>query len=292
MRVGRPDEQRRRARPPRRRAFEAGPGVHRDDRHRRRMPDRLRRPSCRPRTRPPFRRRYHGRPGGAAHHPCSRRARQHQSSPCRRSKVAAPCRCPRSGGARPRSTSSPRGAPTVARSWARWPPWRGWKPAGVAVVGVDSNESSGLRRRPAARGGARLLSRRARSRTPRWRPATRSSRLPVSYFLDADGQVVGAASVPRPCRSLKRWVTAARRGALSGDERPQAATARTHGPAAPVGAGSELGPGSSTPGSTARRRSPKAHPESPPISSAGFSGSSLCSAWAASWRSTSSPRRG
>ena len=75
----------------------------------------------------------------------------------------------------------------------------------VAVVGVDANETSDAN-----------AERCWLPRTPpiRWRrtPAPRSASaylvqaLPVTYFLNARGQVVGAALGPQTVASLHRWV--------------------------------------------------------------------------------------
>jgi cytochrome c biogenesis protein CcmG/thiol:disulfide interchange protein DsbE len=75
----------------------------------------------------------------------------------------------------------------------------------VAVVGVDSNESSDAT-------ATRLLAA-AHATYPvalddSAKVATQYliSALPVSYFLNADGQVVGAAIGPQGVASLDRWV--------------------------------------------------------------------------------------
>jgi thiol-disulfide isomerase/thioredoxin len=75
----------------------------------------------------------------------------------------------------------------------------------VAVVGVDSNESSNA-------AAARLLAQAHATYPlgvdPKAKVATDYlvQALPVSYFLDASGHVVGAALGPQSVTSLERWV--------------------------------------------------------------------------------------
>jgi cytochrome c biogenesis protein CcmG, thiol:disulfide interchange protein DsbE len=84
----------------------------------------------------------------------------------------------------------------VARATSTW----------MAVIGIDSNETSNA-------AATRLLA--AAHATypvvvdPQAKVATRYlvQALPVSYFLNASGQVVGAALGPQTVASLDRWVT-------------------------------------------------------------------------------------
>jgi cytochrome c biogenesis protein CcmG/thiol:disulfide interchange protein DsbE len=81
----------------------------------------------------------------------------------------------------------------------------------VAVVGVDSNESSNT-------AAIKLLT--AAHATypvgldPSAKVATQYlvNALPVSYFVNADGHVVGAALGPQTVASLHRWVARLERG--------------------------------------------------------------------------------
>jgi cytochrome c biogenesis protein CcmG/thiol:disulfide interchange protein DsbE len=85
----------------------------------------------------------------------------------------------------------------------------------VAVVGVDSNESSDA-------AAARLLAQAHATYPvgvdPKAKVATDYlvQALPVTYFLDASGHVVGAALGPQSVTSLERWVDRLERRAGSG----------------------------------------------------------------------------
>ena len=123
---------------------------------------------------------------------------------------------PALGGGDPVSLSAFRGTPVIVNFFASWcrdcqaelgaVATVARRSAGhVAVVGVDSNESSDA-------AATRLLAA-AHATYPvaldnSARVATRYliNALPVSYFLNADGQVVGAALGPQTVTSLDRWV--------------------------------------------------------------------------------------
>jgi cytochrome c biogenesis protein CcmG/thiol:disulfide interchange protein DsbE len=123
---------------------------------------------------------------------------------------------PALGGGDAVSLASFRGTPVIVNFFASWcPNCRGEleamattarRSAGhVAVIGVDSNESSDT-------AAAQLLT--AAHATYRVgldnsaKVATRYliNALPVSYFVNADGRVVGAALGPQTVTSLQRWV--------------------------------------------------------------------------------------
>ncbi len=76
----------------------------------------------------------------------------------------------------------------------------------VAVIGIDSNETS-------VAAAARLLTAAHASYPvvvdPQAKVATQYlvQALPVSYFLNASGRVVGAALGPQTVASLDRWVS-------------------------------------------------------------------------------------
>ena len=75
----------------------------------------------------------------------------------------------------------------------------------VAVVGVDSNESSeaAVTRLLAAAGATYPVAVDARATVA---SEYLVSALPISYFVDAGGRVVGTALGPQTESSLQRWV--------------------------------------------------------------------------------------
>jgi cytochrome c biogenesis protein CcmG/thiol:disulfide interchange protein DsbE len=120
------------------------------------------------------------------------------------------------GGGDAVSLASYRGTPVIVNFFASWCPdcraeldavatvARG-SAGHVAVIGVDSNESSDA--------AATQLLTAAHATYPvgldkSAKVATRYliNALPVSYFVNADGQVVGAALGPQTVTSLQRWV--------------------------------------------------------------------------------------
>jgi hypothetical protein len=76
---------------------------------------------------------------------------------------------------------------------------------GVAVVGVDSNESSeaAVRGLLAAAGATYPVAVDARATVA---SEYLVSALPVSYFVNSGGRVVGAALGPQSASSLRRWI--------------------------------------------------------------------------------------
>ena len=123
---------------------------------------------------------------------------------------------PALGGGDPVSLSSFRGTPVIVNFFASWCPdcreeltavasVAGANSGKVHVVGVDSNESSDA--------AATKLLEEARAGYPvaldnDAKVATEYlvQALPVTYFLDAQGRVVGAALGPQTVTSLDRWV--------------------------------------------------------------------------------------
>lgn len=123
---------------------------------------------------------------------------------------------PALGGGAPVSLSSFRGTPVIVNFFASWCPDCRAELAAVAsvaranssavrVVGVDSNESS-------VAAATTLLSE-AQAQYPvaldnNAKVATQYlvQALPVTYFIDARGRVVGAALGPQTVTKLDRWV--------------------------------------------------------------------------------------
>ncbi len=130
---------------------------------------------------------------------------------------------PALGNGTPVSLSAVRGTPVIVNFFASWcPDCRGELAAvasvarssagRVAVVGVDANESS-------VTSSSRLLAA-AHATYPVGLDSNamvateyQVQALPVSYFLDAGGRVVGAAVGPQTVRSLQAWVVRLERGA-------------------------------------------------------------------------------
>ena len=123
---------------------------------------------------------------------------------------------PALGGGAPVSLSTYRGTPVIVNFFASWCPDCREELAAVAdvartqagrvsVVGVDSNESSD------AAAAQLLAAAHATYRVALDMNATVATQylinaLPVSYFLDAEGHVVGAALGPQTVGSFQRWV--------------------------------------------------------------------------------------
>jgi thiol-disulfide isomerase/thioredoxin len=140
--------------------------------------------------------------------------------------VAPAFSLPAIGSGAPVSLPALRGTPVIVNFFASWcPDCRGELAAvasvarssagRVVVIGVDSNESS-------VSTSSRLLA--AAHATypvgldPNANVATEYEiqALPVSYFIDARGRVVGAAVGPQTVRSLQGWVVRLERGAAGG----------------------------------------------------------------------------
>jgi thiol-disulfide isomerase/thioredoxin len=122
---------------------------------------------------------------------------------------------PALGGGTPVSLSMYRGRPVIVNFFASWCPDCRQELAAVAdvarthagrvsVVGVDSNESSDA---AAAQllAGAHATYRVALDTNATVATQYLINALPVSYFLDAEGHVVGAALGPQTVPSLQRW---------------------------------------------------------------------------------------
>ncbi len=119
-------------------------------------------------------------------------------------------------GGQPVALAAYRGTPVIVNFFASWCPDCRQELAAVAtvaeratgrvaVIGVDSNESSDTEAvRLLAAAGAHYPV----GLDPRATIATRYlvSALPVSYFLNAQGRVAGAALGPQTVLSLQRWV--------------------------------------------------------------------------------------
>jgi thiol-disulfide isomerase/thioredoxin len=130
--------------------------------------------------------------------------------------VAPAFTLPRLGGGAPVSLTAFRGAPVIISFFASWCPHCRSELAAmgsiarqnnghVAVVGVDSNDGAG--------GAAEKLLTAANATYPVGLDVTAQvasryllTALPVTYFLDARGRVVGSALGAQGVASLERWV--------------------------------------------------------------------------------------
>jgi cytochrome c biogenesis protein CcmG/thiol:disulfide interchange protein DsbE len=130
--------------------------------------------------------------------------------------VAPAFSLPLLGGTGPIMLDSFRGKPVIVNFFASW--CRDCQaelgamataarsaPGRVAVVGVDSNESSqaAATRMLAAAGATYPIALDARATVA---SEYLVSALPVTYFVDADGRVVGASLGPQTASSLQRWI--------------------------------------------------------------------------------------
>jgi peroxiredoxin len=131
-------------------------------------------------------------------------------------KTAPAFSLPRLGGGAPVSLASYRGAPVIVSFFASWCPHCRAELAAmgsvaasttnhVAVVGVDSNDSSGA--------AAEKLLVSAHATYPVGVDADAQvatkyllSVLPVTYFVDAQGRIVGSAFGSQSVASLQHWV--------------------------------------------------------------------------------------
>ncbi len=130
--------------------------------------------------------------------------------------VAPAFSLPRLGGGAPVALSAFRGEPVIVNFFASWCPDCRSELAAigsvarqasgrVGVVGVDSNDTSTAAEQVLARAHADYpvgVDASAHVATEYLLTA-----LPVTYFLDARGRVVGTAFGPQTARSLQRWVT-------------------------------------------------------------------------------------
>ncbi len=140
--------------------------------------------------------------------------------------VAPAFSLPALGNGTPVSLSAVRGTPVIVNFFASWcPDCRGELAAvasvartsagRVAVVGVDSNETS-------ITTSSRLLAAAHATYPVGLDPNAKVAAeyqvqaLPVSYFLDAGGRVVGAAVGPQTVRSLQAWVVRLEHSASGG----------------------------------------------------------------------------
>ena len=179
-------------------------------------------------------RRVRGRPGPAT--PRDARLRGVGVAAAARPQGAAlphrPSRCPPLQGSNPVSLSAFRGTPVIVNffaSWCRtagpsWPRWRASpeRPPAVTVVGVDSNESSVATATRLLAAASHLSGRPRRHAKVATQYLVQA--LPVTYFLDAEGRVVGAALGPQTVASLDAWVP--RLGGGRGERVPAARRSR------------------------------------------------------------------
>jgi cytochrome c biogenesis protein CcmG/thiol:disulfide interchange protein DsbE len=123
---------------------------------------------------------------------------------------------PALGGGAPVSLSSFRGAPVIVNFFASWCPDCRAELAAVAsvaqassgrvrVVGVDSNESS-VATATRLLGEAHAAYPVALDNDAKVATQYLVQALPVTYFIDAQGRVVGAALGPQTVPKLDRWV--------------------------------------------------------------------------------------
>jgi cytochrome c biogenesis protein CcmG/thiol:disulfide interchange protein DsbE len=123
---------------------------------------------------------------------------------------------PALGGGAPVSLSSFRGTPVIVNFFASWCPDCRAELAAVAsvaransgqvhVVGVDSNESS-VATATRLLGEAHAAYPVALDNDAKVATQYLVQALPVTYFLDAQGRVVGAALGPQTVTKLDRWV--------------------------------------------------------------------------------------
>jgi cytochrome c biogenesis protein CcmG/thiol:disulfide interchange protein DsbE len=129
---------------------------------------------------------------------------------------APPFSLPALGGGDPVSLTSYRGSPVILNFFASWCPDCRQELAAVSsvsragagkvrVIGVDSNESS-IAAATRLLGEANAAYPVALDNNATVATAYLVQALPVTYFLDAEGHVVGAALGPQTVKTLDRWV--------------------------------------------------------------------------------------